>query len=230
MSVGDAALDWPSLVAGLRAWHTEGDRAAGTRALVAIEKWLRARHVPRLKRRASPEVVDDVLQQVLVKLWERPVLEGVDRPAGFVATMLRNAWVDHVRKTRRRAEEPMPEPGEGQEPAVSQPAAEAGVALEQVARALSELRVEDRVHIKICDAPHTLTWDELAWIGRRCDRTPQQTRDAVLDPTADVYALSFLVDPGPPPESAKARRDRLERFRRRRSRARTRLRAALEAP
>lgn len=220
--------DWAAVVAGLGAWHGGGDRAAGERALVAVEQWLRTRIAPRLGRRAKAEDLESLFQDVLTRLWTEDLLAGVDAPAAYLGTVVRRMWIDQVRKRDRRTDTvPLDPEAPRADPSPADP--DSGIELEQVAAKLETLRVEDRVHVKICDLPHALSREELDWMARRCGRSANAVRDVVLDPEADAYALSFLVDPGPEPTTKKGRRDRLERFRRRRSRARARLRAAVEA-
>ncbi len=226
--MSSGGTNWAAVVSGLGAWHGGGDRAAGERALVEVEQWLRTRIAPRLGRRAKAEDIESLFQDVLTRLWTEDLFTGVDAPAAFLWTVVRRMWIDRVRKRDRRTDTvPLDPDAPRADPSPADPVH--GVALEQVAAKLETLRIEDRVHVKICDLPHALSWEELEWMARRCGQSANAVRDAVLDREADAYALSFLVDPGPEPTTEKGRRDRLERFRRRRSRARERLRAAVEA-
>lgn len=221
--------NWTAIVAGLRAWHQDHNRPAGERALVAVEQWLRTRQAARLRRQASAEDIDALFQDVLTRLWTRDLLSDAESPAAFLSTVVRNLWLDRVRKRSRQDAKHKPLTAEMPEADPSPASPEHRIELERVTAVLQTLRIEDRVHIKICDLPHALSWEELTWMAQRCGEAATAVRDAVLAADADAFSVSFLVDPGPAPTTKKERRDRLERFRRRRSRARTQLRAALEA-
>ncbi len=84
--------------------------------------------------------------------------------------------------------------------------------------------------IKLVEVPQALTWEELSWLAKRGGVSAKDIWDRGLE-HLDLLELSLIFDPGPRPETAKERRDRLERFRRRRSRARDKLRQGVgEAP
>ncbi len=219
--------DGSQVVADLRAWHHVADREAARRALVVVEPALRARVPAGVRRRWTPEQVEDVVQGFLERLLARPLPDGIENPAAYLVVAFRN-WCLGVERGRKgkndepwEDEHPQREPGEDRTVARDE-------AL-QLDRAFGTLSIEDRVAVAMVDAPHALDAAEWAWLAQRCGRPVDEVRTLVLA-CPPVFELTLLFDPTATPEDGSGRRDRMERFRKRRERARSRLRAAMEAP
>jgi DNA-directed RNA polymerase specialized sigma24 family protein len=216
--------DWPSIFDDLTAWHEHRDNAAANRALSALEPWLRARIPAPVRARWSPDELEDALQSFLERLLAKPLPSTVDSPDAYFRRALRNHCLD---MKRGRKNEPHAQWDESRPPQTTTQAPASKQKLARAGEALERLSMKDRVVIKLVDLPWALTLEELSWLGQRCGRSVVDLR-STLEHCFDKLELSLLFDPGPPPETPKERRDRLERFRRRRSRARAKLRAALE--
>ena len=215
---------WHAAIHGLRLWHAHGDREAARSALEYLEVELRLRIPAAARRRWPAEQVEDALQGFLTRLLKRPLPEtAVERPAAYLARAFRNWCIDIERGRKRHAGEPWDDNTPGEWDSGSP---ETRQRLERVAAALDALSVEDRVAIKMTDAPEMLTEVELAWLGARAGLALDTVASKVLA-CPPVFELTLIFDPGPDPRDGKERRDRMERFRKRRERARTRLRALL---
>jgi len=211
---------WQRILADLAAWHASRDRLAANRALTHIESFLRTRIPPIARRRWSADEIDDALQGFLERLLNKPLPPELRKPEAYLGKAFRRWCIDRQRGRKADVHEPwddaVPDQTTRQDPELRE-------RLERAARALDALRMEDRVVIKLVDVPHSLTWEELSWLGSRCGRSAADVQEQVLA-APEVIELSLIFDPGDPPATAKERRDRMERFRRRRSRARERLR------
>ncbi|MCB9793193.1 MAG: sigma-70 family RNA polymerase sigma factor [Alphaproteobacteria bacterium] len=215
---------WSTALAQLTRWHATRDAEAATAALTFIEVELRRRIPPAARRRWPAEQLEDAVQGFLLRLLQRPLPEDAQgQPAAYLTRAFRNRCIDIERGRRRDPAEPW-ETFEQAAPAAGTP--ETREALRRAVDALDGLRVEERVVIKMTDAPQLLTEEELAWLAERAGRNVDEVREAVLS-SPSVFELTLLFDPGAAPRDDKERRDRMERYRRRRSRARAKLREAL---
>nr|MBK7070494.1 hypothetical protein [Deltaproteobacteria bacterium] len=86
----------------------------------------------------------------------------------------------------------LPEPP----PAHFVPAPERQVAARQVLRALQALSVEDRVALKLAEAPEALDPDELDWLAARIDSTRDEARARALRADKPRSAV-LLYEPAP---------------------------------
>lgn len=78
-----------------------GDRRAYGVLLVEAQRWLRRY----LARKLPPEQIDDLVQEVLVSLHAKRASYDPTRPfLPWLAAIARYRWVDHLRRTYRRAE------------------------------------------------------------------------------------------------------------------------------
>ncbi len=214
---------WGALCGQLVRWHSEADRPAAEVALRFVEVELRARIPTGVRRRWSAEAVEDALQGFLSRLLTRPLPAGIEAPERYIHRSFRNWCIDIERTEVRRPTDPWEESIASES---FQREVEAREELAQTCAALDSLRIEDRVVIKMADAPRLLTWEELDWLARRASLSAMEVRDRLLG-DIDGYGLTLIFDPGHEPMDAKGRRDRMERFRKRRERARIGLLAAL---
>ena len=225
-AMDDERQRWLSALDDLASWHTDRDRRAAERALGFLEKELRRRIPRRVRGRWPPEEIEEALQGVLMRFLQREIPEnGRQNPAAYVTKIFRNWCLDIERGRTRRATEPLTDAHAAQ--AATPAVGAAGLELSRLAAALADMPVEDRVVLKLAAAPATLTWGELTWLGSRTGESAEAVRDAVFA-CREVYDLTLIFDPGPPPENTKERRKRMERFRKRRERARSKLRDALD--
>jgi DNA-directed RNA polymerase specialized sigma24 family protein len=208
---------WSHVLDDLRAWHFDRDRRAGQRAIALIEGELRRRIPAAAYRRWSPEQVEDTLQRFLARLVERPLPPSVENPRAYLTTAFRNACIDVERGRARVADEPWDDELVAVEPRDHEDAP-------PVEAALASLSLDDRLVIKMTEAPELLNEEELAALARRCHCSVQQIDDRVRA-CPSIYDLTLLFDPFL--SDGESRRDRMERFRKRRVRARNRLRDAL---
>lgn len=207
---------WRKSLSDLESWHQCRDRRAATAALTFFEVQFRATIPPAVRRRWPPEQVDDAIQAFLQRLLERPLPPQIDDPKAYLLRAFANACIDIERGRRRRPAEPCEDI---EELPTSEDPSDAKDRLLALESRLREMRIEDRVALKMVDAPLTLTDDEFAWLARRAGLAENEVRKRVLA-HPPVYDLTFLFDPGPPSADASERRDRMERFRKRRERAR----------
>jgi DNA-directed RNA polymerase specialized sigma24 family protein len=216
---------WQAALDGLQAWHDRRDQAAGESAISFLEVELRRRVPAAARRRWPEEQLHDALQGFLARLVERPLPPTIkSHPQAYLTTSFRHWCIDIERGRQRHAAEPWED---NDQTVTAEPAPEVRERVERVTQALDALPVEDRVVLKMTDAPELLTWLELDWLARRSASSADDVRARVLR-CPPVYELTLIFDPGPEPGDAKGRRDRMERFRKRRERARSRLRAALK--
>ena len=220
-------MNWTDCYGSLRAWHDGGDPRAAEQALTFIESEIRRRIPAPARRRWPPQQIEDAIQGFLVRLLERPLPDTADdNPAAYIIRSFRNWCIDIERGRKRDPTAPWEDISFAPSVAASP---ETRLQLQRTLVALEGLSVEDRVAVKMTDAPATLTWDELTWLASQSGLSAEAARDHVLA-CPPVFELTLLFDPGPPPKDKKERRDRMERFRKRRERARARLRAALGEP
>lgn len=156
----------------------------------------------------------------MLRLVERRLPDAAEhQPEAYLRTTFRRWCIDRERKRRR-------DPSEAWEEDVVLEASagdpDESLRLGRTLDALNGLDMPDRVAIKLVDAPYALTHAELGWLAQRSSTSV----DAIaiqLRQCPDVYAITFVFDPGLAPETAQGRRDRMERFRQRRGRARRQL-------
>ena len=216
----DPSAAWDSTVRDLTAWHDCADRGAAERALRFLEPRLRAMLPAPAARRWPGQQIDEVLSAFMVRLLERRLPDdAANAPQAYLRTTFRRWCIDHERKRRRDPSEPWEEDIEV-ETSAGDPNEK--LRLGRALDALDALDMSDRVAIKLVDAPYALTHAELCWLALR-SQTSADRIAAQLQECADVYAITFVFDPGPAPETAQGRRDRMERFRQRRGRARRQL-------
>lgn len=85
----------------LMAAAQSGDRQAYGVLLTEAQRWLRRY----LARKLPPEQVDDLVQEVLVSLHDKRASYDPARPfLPWLAAIARYRWVDHLRRSYRRAE------------------------------------------------------------------------------------------------------------------------------
>lgn len=214
---------WREAIDHLSVWHSKQDRRAAAAALAFVEVELRLRIPPAARRRWPREQVEDALQSFLLRLIQKPLPTLVEHPAAYLTRMFRNWCIDIERGRQRAPTEPWEDATLVEqihpEPSVRQD-------LERLTAALAALSIDDRVAIKMTDAPEILTWEEFDWLGSRAGLSALEVRDRVMA-CPPVFELTLLFDPGEAPADAQMRRDRMERFRKRRERARQRLRDRL---
>lgn len=220
----DTDAAWSAALADLERWHFEGERDSARAALAFIEPELRLA-VPRtVPRRWPAEQVEDALQGFLLRLLERPLPPSIrSSPGGYIVRSFKNWCLDIERGRRRAASEPWEDDAS---PRAARQEVEARDQVRRMNAGLSQLRVEDRVALKLEAAPETLADDEWRWLAERSGLPQDVVRSRILG-AEDVYALTLVFDPGPEPLDTKGRRDRMERFRKRRERARDALWRAL---
>lgn len=215
---------WAAALDDLVRWHDVGDRSAARRAVEFIEPELRLAMPRTVPRRWPAEQVEDALQSFLERLLSRPLPSGVpSNPAGYILRSFRNWCLDIERGRKRNSADPW---DDDLAVGASQPRVDARDEAVRVGLALAELRVEDRVALKLEAAPETLTEEEWAWLAERAG-LPGDVLQARVWGAPDTYALTLLYYPGSEPSDWKGRRDRMERFRKRRERARAALVRAL---
>ena len=190
--------------------------------------------VPALVRRTWPEdLVEDAIRAFLLKQLEKPLPPHIGMPRNFMAKAFRFHCIDCYEAPHRQESQGDQEtaPRELATEGSSSPEARALQAerARALRAALQTLDLEDRIVLKLDDAPELLDDEELGWMGARLGLDNATVLDAVL--SADgIYAITHLFDPGDDvPGDVEARRKRMERFRRRRARARDKLRPHLEA-
>ncbi len=212
---------WSDLLDDLEDWHAQSDRASATRALKFLEVELRLRFPPAARRRWPQEQLDDALQGFLTRLLQRPLPTAArSKPAPYLIRSFKNWCIDVERGRKRSAAEPWEDDAPAESTSDDHEARER---LAQLSKAVDKLGIEDRVALKMADAPAMLTWEELGWLAKRSGLAEEEVRDRVLA-CPPVFELTMIFDPGPEPKTTKGRRDRMERFRKRRARARQRLR------
>lgn len=217
---------WSTIPDQLTAWHAHGDRNAAAEAITFLEIELRLAFPPAARRRWPAQQLDDALQGFLTRLLQRPLPVRPTDPKGYLKRAFRN-WC--ISLERRNREIPTDDAVFVDLPATSNDDVETQQRVARAARAMQELRIEDRVVIKLVEAPEWLDHVEWTWLAERSDLTTDAATLLARNAT-DILALSLLFDPGPEPTTVEARRTRLERFRKRRNRARDALIAALEQP
>lgn len=211
----------------LSAWYDRGDREAGT---LVVERLARGTALPAsFARSLGHEIAEEVEQEALVRLLDRDrrLLDGVDDPLAFAATVARNLARDALRRQRRRgdlasgrastedlqiAAPEAPSPG-------SQLDAERALAL------LGSLGEDGRLAVLLCHAPDRM--DDSTWalvLARHPDSGPSRP-EAPLDRDE----ASRLLWPPAVPETQTARRRRLERIRKVLARSYSRLAEELGA-
>jgi DNA-directed RNA polymerase specialized sigma24 family protein len=217
MNDTDSNSAWVDALARLHRWHSAGDGDAAREALGFIESELRLALPRTVPRRWPAEEVDDALQGFLARLLERPLPDSIhSSPGGYLVRAFRNRCLDIERGRRRSAAEPWEDESAH---SASLQDVEGRDEVRRMTGALAQLRVEDRVALKLDAAPETLSDEEWHWLSVRTGLPQDEVRGRVFA-ADDVYALTLMFDPGPEPFDAKGRRDRMERFRKRRDRAR----------
>jgi DNA-directed RNA polymerase specialized sigma24 family protein len=207
---------WSSVLDDLRAWHADGDRRAGQRAVEAVERELRRRVPAAAKRRWPPEQVEDALQGFLMRLVRLPLPASIVDPRAYLIRAFRNACIDVERGRKRHAAEPWDEDHGA--------AAPTDDSAERIEAALATLSLDDRLALKMTTAPDLLSHEELDALARRAGLSVHEVAERVRA-CPPIHELTLLFDPAERP--GEDRRDRMERFRKRRERARKRLRDAL---
>lgn len=215
---------WSTIPDQLTAWHAHGDRNAAAEAIRFLEIELRLAFPPAARRRWPSQQLDDALQGFLTRLLQRPLPTRPTDPNGYLKRAFRN-WCVSIE--RRNREIPTDDAVFVELPATTSDAGEIQQQRDHAIRAVGALRIEDRVAIKLVDAPEWLNDVELGWLAERADLTTAAV-SLLVQNAPDILILSILFDPGPEPTTVEARRTRLERFRKRRNRARDALIAALE--
>lgn len=156
---------WREAIEQLAQWHSVGDRSALDLAALFLSRGLPDLLAPRLARKLGDETVRDLVQQFLLDLHRKDLPTTPDHPKTYLGRALQNRALSHL---RHKAPEPMavvPEP-----PAEhSMPSQERQVAARQVLRALQTLSMEDRVALKLSDAPEALDADEIDWLAKRAN-------------------------------------------------------------
>ncbi len=216
--------EWRRALAQLEAWHDRQEERAATEALTFFEEELRRRFPAAAWRRWPQEQLEDALQGFLERLLDRRLpATAIDHPRAYLIRSFQHWCIDIERGRRRDPTEPWEDPDTA---ATTDTSPEVREALSRTLAALDSLPIQDRVVLKMTDAPATLSWEELRWLAGRAGSSAEQVRDRVLA-CPSIFDLTLIFDPGPPPRDAKERRDRMERFRRRRARARERLRGTM---
>ncbi|RZO63732.1 MAG: sigma-70 family RNA polymerase sigma factor [Sandaracinaceae bacterium] len=224
---------WDNALDLLVQWHEERRPKVGRAVLRFIESELRLM-TPALVRRSWPDdLVEDALQDFLVRLVEHRLPSDIADLRAYLRRAFGNHCIDSYRARARKRETSLESSAvdweRPQEPAASP--LDAVLRDEQRARvqaALVRLSLADRVVLKLELAPEWLEEEEVAWLAERTASSRREIREAI-DVADDMYALTRIFDPGDDdPDDPEARRMRMERFRRRRARAREKLRALLE--
>lgn len=213
---------WRDAIAQLERWHARADRSALDLAARFLSGELPGLLSPRLARKLGAEIVRDLVQEFLLYLHQKPLPTTPEHPRTYLGRALQNRALSHL---RRKHEEPMaalPEP----QPAHFVPAPERQVAARQILRALQTLSMEDRVALKLAEAPEALDPDELDWLAARLDATRDEARARALraDNTAERV---LLFEPAPAAADELQGGRAIDRFHKRVSRARQRLLALL---
>lgn len=224
------AYTWEDAWADLELWHAEHRVSAARSALQFIESELRLRAPPEARGPANVEILNDALQNFLEGLLKKPLPCLPENPRAYLRRALRNRCIDLLRKQQRRSEVPIQE-DQGRESPANEPPADHGMERHedaaQLRAALATLAIQDRVALKLVDAPELLDTQELRWLGERGRLSQDQVLERIHAAT-DVYHLTEIFDP-PKDAAVDDRRHRMERFRRRRGRARDKLRPLMEA-
>jgi len=214
---------WHAAIEQLARWHSQADRSALDRAAAFLSEALPNLLGPRLARKLGDQTIADLVQQFILDLHERPLPTTPDHPRSYLGRALQNRALSLLRV---RAPEPMAVVGRTRaEPFV--PSHERQVAARQVLRALQTLSMEDRVALKLADAPEALDADEVDWLANHSGH-----------PRADIHSLAVHAENAservrlfePTRETTDPRDDEraIERFHKRVSRARQRLLALIE--
>lgn len=213
---------WRDTILRLERWHSAQDRPALDLAAHFLAQEMPGLLSPRLARTLGDATVRDLVQQFVLDLCKRPLPSTPEHPRTYLGRALQNRALSHL---RRKQAEPMaivPEPP----PEHLAPAAERRAEARQALRVIQTLSMEDRVALKLSDAPEALDLDELDWLAARAGV-----------PHDEVRALAFraetagdrvrLFDPGSSADDFDAGRA-VDRFHQRVSRVRKRLRALWE--
>jgi len=173
--------------------------------------------------------VDDIIQELLIKMIHNPLLNDVDHPKAYLMKVFRNQCIDAGRRSRKKEikneldyiEHVDTERNSPESAMIDQES------VEQYKRSMAQLSIKDRIALKLYYAVEWLTDDEIEWLAQQSNIKPHEIRKR-LSYTVDKYDLTKLFDPGDDDEDDKElRRRRMERFRRRVDRARLQLKQKL---
>lgn len=139
----------------------------------------------------DPALAADLVQDTLERAWRKlDQLEDDERARGWLVRILRNAWIDHVR--RRRGELPMDEVPEPAAAAAEEPSRWEGVTVEHV-RAAIEALPEPFRSVAILHDLDGLSYDEIgarlgipyATAATRLHRAHRKLRELLADRLAE---------------------------------------------
>lgn len=223
---GEPSMDWQTAVEALSRWHAHHDRHAGRAAIAFLEVELQQMVPPLVRRTWPPDLIEDVVRELLRWLIEHPLpTEGIGNIRGYFRVTLRRRCLDEYDRRLRRPEDLLARAGVSPEdhlPAVPSAldAATDRDRAEQLHAALRQLKLPDRVALKLEHAPDWLDDEEAEWLAAGIGCSVSEARAKAAE-TQDMYEITRLFDPGDDdPSDAQARRKRMERFRKRRDRAR----------
>ena len=226
-------MDWKKAQEELGSWHKTKNRNVGNKVLSFLETELRLMIPPLVKRTWPEELLEDTLQNFLLKILEVPLSHNIDNFAGYICRSFKNYCIDvhrdQQRKQKTAREKCLPE----LRPAGTSAKFSQETAIYQRERrkilheSLKKLDIADRVALKLENSPHWLTDFEIKWLSDRSGKEVSDVRK-VINQTNDTYELTLIFDPVKDEMNDRhSRRKRMERFRRRRARARQKLRTFL---
>lgn len=212
---------WRSTLARLASWHAVGDRRALDAAMRFLSGALPGLIAPRLARKLGDEIVRDLVQQFLLDLQRKPLPSSPEHPRTYLGRALQNRALSLLRRKDAAPFAEVPDPP----PAHITPPQERQTAAREVLRALQTLSMEDRVALKLSEAPEALDDDEIDWLAVRAGLPRGEVQSRALRAESASERI-LLFDPVHGPDEREAGRA-IDRFHKRVSRARQRLLALL---
>lgn len=224
--------DWVRFLECLERWYRFQDQTAGHEAFSFLEgecrRWIRSHG----EKGASWDVLEDDIASFLQDWLRDGALDEITNPKAFFRQSFRNHCIDRLRSRQRGFGKAVRSVSVELADETAADVFETLSAAEQAERvllALGEFGIEDRVAVKLCDAPERLTESELGWIAARRGCEVEEIRGQLREASSSDDLSLLLELRSDDLEGAEARSRRIDRFRKRVSRARARLRDALEA-
>lgn len=202
----------------LSRWHAQQDRAALAEALHSLSDALPSLLAPRLARRLGEETVRDLVQQFLLDLQRRPLPTLPDHPRTYLGRALQNRALSLLRRKDAEPVPVVPEPLQEDLVAVQ----ERRLAAREVLHALQGLSMEDRVALKLSEAPEELDGEELDWLAARGGASREGVRAACLRVERAEERAALFEGRQEPFDATEVQRA-IDRLHKRVSRARQRL-------
>jgi DNA-directed RNA polymerase specialized sigma24 family protein len=209
---------WQWSIERLDRWHTHADRDALEEVLRFLSEALPELLAPRLVRKLGGETTRDLVQEFLLGLQRKPLPTCPEHPRTYLGRALQNRALSLMRRKDAELVAVVPEPPLDH----AAPAQERQTAAREVLRALQMLPMEDRVALKLSEAPEVLDDDEFEWLVARAG-VPREEAQARALRAASAEERAQLFEGGREPLDECDVGRAINRFHKRVSRARQKL-------